>query len=63
MRGHGAPNVYGNGQGDLLVKIQVDTPTQLSDRQKELLEEFSKIENAKNSTKGNTLFGRMRQLF
>ncbi len=63
VRGHGAPNVYGNGQGDLLVKIQVDTPTQLSDRQKELLEEFSKIENAKNSTKGNTLFGRMRQLF
>lgn len=63
VRGHGAPNVYGNGQGDLLVKIQVDTPTQLNDRQKELLEEFSKIENAKNPTKGNSLFGRMRQLF
>lgn len=63
VRGHGAPNVYGNGQGDLLVKIQVDTPTQLNDRQKELLEEFSKIENAKNPTKGNSLFGRMRQFF
>lgn len=63
VRGHGAPNVYGNGQGDLLVKIQVDTPTQLNDRQKELLEEFSRIENAKNPTKGNSLFGRMRQFF
>lgn len=63
VRGHGAPNVYGNGQGDLLVKIQVDTPTQLNDRQKELLEEFSKIENAKNPAKGNSLFGRMRQFF
>lgn len=63
VRGHGVPNVYGNGQGDLLVKIQVDTPTQLNDRQKELLEEFSKLENAKNPTKGNSLFGRMRQLF
>ena len=40
--GKGMPRKMGFGKGDLLVKIQVKTPTKLSHRQKELLEELKK---------------------
>src|SRR4029078_6778787 len=37
VKGEGFPNVHGHGRGDLLVRIFVETPSQLSERQKELL--------------------------
>ena len=40
MRGKGMPALRGAGTGDQIVEIQVETPTDLSKRQKELLEEF-----------------------
>ncbi|WP_138415702.1 molecular chaperone DnaJ [Aquibacillus sediminis] len=43
LKGKGAPNVHGRGQGDQHVKIRVVTPTNLTDRQKELLREFGEI--------------------
>ena len=36
-KGLGVPKVRGRGRGDLVVHIQVDTPTDLDDRQRELL--------------------------
>lgn len=40
LRGKGVPNVHGRGRGDLLVHIQVRTPSKLSRRQRELLEQL-----------------------
>jgi molecular chaperone DnaJ len=37
LKGLGVPKVRGRGRGDLLVHIQVDTPTDLDDHQRELL--------------------------
>ncbi|MGD0880044.1 MAG: molecular chaperone DnaJ [Acidimicrobiales bacterium] len=37
LKGLGVPKVRGRGRGDLVVHIQVDTPTDLDDRQRELL--------------------------
>jgi molecular chaperone DnaJ len=34
------PSVHGHGRGDHLVRVTVETPSKLSGRQKELLEEF-----------------------
>lgn len=34
LKGKGAPNVRGRGQGDQHIKVKVMTPTQLTDRQK-----------------------------
>ncbi len=42
LKGKGFPKVGGFGSGDMLVKIQVDTPSQVSGRQKELFEELAK---------------------
>jgi len=40
LRGYGVPHLNGRGRGDQLVKIVVKTPTRLSRRQKQLLEEL-----------------------
>ena len=40
MRGKGMPQLRGTGTGDQIIEIQVETPTKLTDRQKELLHEF-----------------------
>ena len=41
IRGKGAPSVRGGGVGDLLCRVEVETPVNLSKRQKELLKEFA----------------------
>ncbi|MEO0644462.1 MAG: molecular chaperone DnaJ, partial [Pseudomonadota bacterium] len=40
VRGGGMPVLQGRGRGDLVVEIKVETPSKLSRRQKEILEEF-----------------------
>ena len=37
LKGLGVPKVRGRGRGDLYVHVQVDTPTELDDAQRELL--------------------------
>ena len=41
MRGLGVPHLRGRGRGDLYVHLVVDTPTELSPRQRELLAELA----------------------
>lgn len=43
LRGMGLPDLRGYRQGDQLVRIVVETPTNLSKKQKELLKEFQEI--------------------
>ncbi len=40
LSGHGVPHLKGDTRGAHIVTISVDTPTKLSKRQQELLEEF-----------------------
>jgi molecular chaperone DnaJ len=41
LRGKGMPNLRGGPQGDMVVELFVETPTQLSSKQKELLRQFA----------------------
>ena len=41
LRGQGVPHLRGSGQGDLLVQVQVEVPTKLTNDQKEKLEAFA----------------------
>jgi molecular chaperone DnaJ len=43
MRGKGVKGVRGGAQGDLIVKLVVETPVKLSAKQKELLKEFEEL--------------------
>ncbi len=40
LRGEGVPSLRGGGRGDMIVEVQVQTPTNLTKKQKELLQEF-----------------------
>jgi molecular chaperone DnaJ len=44
LRGQGLPVFEGRGRGDQLVRVFVEVPKKLSDRQKELLREFGELE-------------------
>ena len=63
LKGEGFPNVHGHGKGDLLVKIFVETPTKLNDRQKELLHELSTLESPANLPKRKGFLDKIKGLF
>ncbi|MFT4647465.1 MAG: molecular chaperone DnaJ [Glaciecola sp.] len=44
LRTQGLPHLEGRGQGDQLVRVFVEVPKNLTDRQKELLSEFGELE-------------------
>jgi molecular chaperone DnaJ len=65
LKGKGLPDVNSRGKGDLLVKVNVWTPTSLSSDEKKLLE---KLRDSKNFTpnpgkKEKGFFDRMREYF
>ena len=43
QRNQGVPHLRSRGRGDLFVHVQVDTPTELSDREVELLTELAEL--------------------
>jgi len=63
FRGLGSPSVRGHGVGDQLVKINVDIPTKLTPKQRELLEAFSQTtgENLKHHSEG--ILGKVKHFF
>lgn len=63
VKGEGFPNVHGHGKGDLLVNIFVETPTGLSERQKQLLQEFSSLEVPGNQPKQKSFLDKIKGLF
>ena len=42
LRGKGIPDVHGRGQGDELVRVNIEIPTRLNSAQRKLIEEFAK---------------------
>ncbi len=63
VRGEGFPNVHGRGKGDLLITVMVETPTRLTDRQRELLQEFGTLENVSNHPKKKTFVDKIKSFF
>jgi molecular chaperone DnaJ len=61
LRGRGVPRPNGRGRGDLHYVIRVQTPTNLTERQKELLREFARLEEQKHKDK--SFFGRVKDAF
>ncbi len=63
QRGAGMPVLNGRGHGDLVIQIEVETPTKLSARQKELLEAFRETETGAESPKSHGFFDKLRTVF
>ena len=63
VKGKGFPNVHRHGQGDLLVRLIVETPVKLSEKQKNLLETFQKLETPSNNPRNKTFLDKIKSLF
>jgi molecular chaperone DnaJ len=59
----GFPNVHGQGHGDLLIRISVETPVKLSEKQKELLRSFEQLESPQNHPRKKTFFEKLKVFF
>ena len=61
MRGKGMPIVRSSQFGDMYIEINVETPTNLTSRQKELLKEFEKA--GKTSPESEGFFSKVKEMF
>jgi molecular chaperone DnaJ len=63
IKGEGFANIHGSGAGDLLIRVSVETPTNLTERQKELLQQFQELETPANFPKKKGFFTRLKDFF
>ncbi|MGE0283022.1 MAG: molecular chaperone DnaJ [Rhizobiaceae bacterium] len=63
LKGKGMPVLRQPQIGDLYIQTSVETPQNLSKRQRELLEEFDKLSSKENSPQSSGFFSRMKEFF
>ncbi len=63
LKGKGMPVLRQHAVGDLYIQVVVETPQNLSKRQRELLEEFESISSKENSPQSSGFFARMKDFF
>ncbi len=63
LKGLGFPSLRGHGIGDQRIKIRIDIPTQLTTKQKELLEEYARVSGETIDSDSGKLFKKVKTLF
>ncbi|WP_350335768.1 molecular chaperone DnaJ [Coralliovum pocilloporae] len=63
LRSKGMPVLRSSQQGDMYIQVTVETPQNLTKRQRELLEEFAKESSETNSPESEGFFARMKDFF
>ncbi|MFN3230170.1 MAG: molecular chaperone DnaJ [Asticcacaulis sp.] len=63
LKGRGMPSLNGRQRGDLLVELYVETPTNLTSRQKELMREFADLCSAKSHPQSSGFFDKAKQFW
>ena len=61
QRGAGMPVLQGRGTGDLVIQVEVETPTKLSTRQRELLEMFRETETGDECPQSQGFFAKLKK--
>ena len=62
LRGKGMPALRGGGSGDMMIELAVETPVNLTSRQKELLQEFEK-ESSNNNPESSSFFSSVKSFW
>lgn len=62
LRGKGMPGLRGAGVGDMLIELAVETPVNLTARQRELLEEFDRL-SEDNNPEANSFFSKVKSFW
>ena len=63
IKGSGIQQLRGNGKGDLVLKVKVEIPKRLNNKQKELLRQFDEITTDKEYDGRKTFMDRVKDLF
>ena len=63
LKGKGMPVLRSAQTGDLYIQIQIETPQKLTERQRELLQEFEEISSKDNNPESTGFFARMKEFF
>ena len=59
LRAKGMPALRGGGAGDMLIELAVETPVNLTSRQKEILREFDTL-SEENNPEGSSFFSKVK---
>ena len=62
LRGKGMPALRGGGQGDMRLELVVETPVNLTAKQKELLREFESL-SENNNPEGSSFFSKVKSFW
>jgi molecular chaperone DnaJ len=63
QRGAGMPVLQGRGRGDMVIQIDVETPTRLSGKQKEILRSFQETETGAESPQSKGFFDKVKDIW
>lgn len=62
LRNKGMPHLRGGGHGDMFIELSVETPVNLTSRQKELLQEFEKL-SEENNPQSTNFFSKVKSFW
>lgn len=63
LKGKGIPHLQSSGRGDQHVRVVVETPTELSRPQRDLLEKFAELSGEESHPHSKSFFNKVRELF
>lgn len=63
LKGYGIQQLNASGKGDLLVRVRVEVPRRLSDKQKDLLRQFDESSTGKEYEGRKSFMDRVKELF
>lgn len=63
LRGKGMPALRGGGTGDMFIELAVETPVNLTPRQKEILEEFDEISEENTNPETRSFFSSVKSFW
>ena len=63
VKGQGIQQLRGSGKGDLILRVKVEIPKRLTNKQKDLLREFEATTSDREYDNRKTFMDRMKELF
>jgi molecular chaperone DnaJ len=63
LKGKGIPHLHSQQRGDQHVRVIVETPTELSSKQRELLEKFAELSGEESHPQSKSFFDKVKELF
>ena len=61
IKGKGIPELRGSGRGDMYIRVNIEVPTKLNEKQKSLLREFAEISGDECHQQRKGFFDKMKE--